>query len=117
MATTDFPSSAPDDQGARSFVPRGAIGWWMLLSVLAGLLPWVVLPMVTMAYRETYPITDTWVMPAIGAAITIAAAFFNIVGVWRWRERSVLNIIGLVVIGMVAIFVTLMLLGEGAAGV
>jgi hypothetical protein len=37
--------------------------------------------------------------------------------VWRWRERSVLNIIATILTVAIALFVTLMVVGEGISGV
>lgn len=73
--------------------------------------------MITMAFRTRYPITDTWVMPAIGLVLTDLAAVVSVLCVWRWRERSVLNVVAVVIIIPVALFVTFMVVGEGLAGV
>lgn len=73
--------------------------------------------MITMTFRETYPVTDTWVMPAIWLVLVDVAAGFNALCIWRWRERSVLNIIAVALIIPTALFVTIMVVGEGLGGV
>jgi hypothetical protein len=84
-------------QATRHRTPETPLGWWAIgLSVL-GLAAGVVLPMISMTFRETYPVTDTWVMPVI------------------WR--SVLNIVAVALIVPTALFVTFMVVGEGLASV
>jgi hypothetical protein len=56
-------------------------------------------------------------MPAIGTALIDLAAIFNVLCVWPWRERSVLNIVAAAVTIPSAIFFTFMAVGEGLAGV
>ena len=41
----------------------GKVALWFAVGAFA---LWVILPMITGAFRETVPITDTWVMPFIG---------------------------------------------------
>jgi len=100
-----------------AITPRTAIGWWALGLTVVGAASWIILPMITVNFRETYPITDTWVMPAIGTVLTDIAAVVNVLAVWRWRERSVLNIIATILTVAIALFVTLMVVGEGISGV
>ncbi|TFD79867.1 hypothetical protein [Cryobacterium fucosi] len=77
---------------------------------MIGLASWLILPVVTTIFRETYPVTDTWVMPAIGTVRIDAAAVLNVLCVWLWRERSVLNVIALgVTVPLALVFVV----GEG----
>lgn len=115
------PNSSQDEVAGspttRRLTPGRAIGWWTFgLSVL-GLAAWVILPMITMAYRETYPVTDTWLMPVLGLVLTDVAAVFNVLCIWRWKERSVLNIVAAVLTIPAALLVTLIVVGEGLAGV
>lgn len=72
--------------------------------------------MITMTFRETYPVTDTWVMPVIWLVLADVAAGFNVLCVWRWKERSVLNIVAAALTIPAALFVTVMVVGEGLAG-
>lgn len=72
--------------------------------------------MITMAFRETYPVTDTWVMPVIGTTLIDLAAVCNLLCIWRWRERSVLNIAAAVLVIPAALFFTLMVVGESFSG-
>ena len=104
-------------QSTRHLTPGSPFGWWAIgLSVL-GLTAWAYLPMISMAFRETYPVTDTWVMPVIWLVLADVAAAFNVLCVWRWQERSVLNIVAVVLTVPAALFVTIMVLGEFLAGV
>lgn len=92
------------------------MGWWALGLAVIGIASWVVLPVITTIYRETYPITDTWIMPAIGTFPIDAAAVLSVLCVWRWRERSILNIIAAVLTVLMALFFTLMVVGESLGG-
>lgn len=100
----------------RRVIPSTAVGWWALGLSALGLGAWIVLPMITMTFRTRYPITDTWVMPAIGLALTDLAAVVSALCVWRRRERSVLNVVAIILIIPAALFVTLVVVGEGLAG-
>ncbi|MDA3935739.1 MAG: hypothetical protein PF636_02580 [Actinomycetota bacterium] len=105
-----------DTQTTRHLTPGSPLGWWALgLSVL-GLSAWVVLPVITMTFRETYPVTDTWVMPVIWLVLADVAAGFNVLCIWRWKERSALNIVAVALTIPAALFVTVMVVGEGLAG-
>ena len=112
--TLGEPTVAPR---TRQMLPRSAVGWWALVLSALGLSAWVVLPMVTVAFRETYPITDTALMPVTGTVLIDVAAALNVLCIWRFRERSVLNIIAGVLTVLAALFFTFMVVGEGLAGV
>jgi hypothetical protein len=109
--------SSSDARPRRHIAPGSPVGWWAIALAVIGLAAWVVLPMISMEFRETYPVTDTWVMPAIGLVLSDVAAGFNILCIWRWKERSVLNIAAAALIIPWAVFVTFMVVGEGLAGV
>lgn len=106
-----------DAQTTRRLTPGSPLGWWAIGLAVLGLAAWVVLPMITMTFREAYPVTDTWVMPVIWLVLADVAAGFNVLCVWRWRERSVLNIVAVALTVPAALFVTIMVVGEGLAGV
>ena len=75
------------------------------------------LPVITINFRDTYPITDTWVMPVTGTILIDLAAVFNVLCVWRRHERAILSIVATVLTVLSALFFTFMVVGEGIAGV
>lgn len=79
------------ETGRFSIKPQTPLGWWGLFMTLISIAAWFTLPSITMTYRETYPITDTWVLPAIGMVLVDAAAVLNVLAVWRRRERSIVH--------------------------
>jgi len=56
-------------------------------------------------------------MPAIGAVLIMVAAIVNVLALWIWKQRSVLNIVATVVTVPLALLFTLIVVGEGLAGV
>lgn len=96
--------------------PKTAVGWWALGISVIGVASWVVLPVITTLFRDTYPVTDTWVMPAIGTVLIDAAAVTNVLVVWLRRERSVLNIVAAALTVPLALLFTLVVVGEGLSG-
>lgn len=42
--------------------------------------------------RTRYPVTDTWLMPVIGAIMVGVAALVNVLCLWKW-DRSPLNVV------------------------
>jgi hypothetical protein len=117
--SVDAPDQKPASQARsrRAIVPRTAVGWWALGLTAVGIASWVALPLITVTFRDTYPITDTWIMPAIGIVLTDLAAVFDLLCVWPWHERSILNIVATVLMIPAALFFTFMGVGEGLAGV
>ena len=91
-------------------------GRWTLGFSVVAVASWIVLPVVTTLFRDTYPVTDTWVMPAIGTVLVDIAAILSVWCIWRVRERSVLNIVAAVLMIPMALFFTLMVVGEGLGG-
>jgi uncharacterized membrane protein len=55
-------------------------------------------------------------MPAIGTVLIDLAAVFNLLCVWRWRERSVLNIVAAVLVIPMALLFTFIVVGESLGG-
>lgn len=109
MPTTPNPSGT-------AILPRTKTGWWALGFTVIGIAAWVVLPVITTIFRETYPVTDTWIMPAIGTVLIDLAAVFNLLCVWRRRERSVLNIVAAVLVIPMALLFTFIVVGESLGG-
>ncbi len=100
----------------RPILPNTTIGWWALGVSVVGLASWVVFPVITTVFRAIYPITDTWLMPAIGTVLIDLAAILNILVLWRWRERSLLNILAAVLVIPLALIFTFMVVGAGLGG-
>lgn len=98
-------------------LPVTKAGWWAFGLSVIGIVSWFVLPVITMIFREKYPVTDTYVMPLIGTVLIDIAAVFNILCLWYWRERSVMNIAIAVVVIPVAVFFTVIVIGESIAGI
>ena len=117
MSTSDVFCGAPASQptGPR-VVPSSGIGWWALGLSAIGLAAWVILPIITTIFGETYPITDTVLMPVIGVVLVDAAAVFNLLSVLMWKQRSVLSIIALAVTVPAGRFFTFFVVGESLAG-
>jgi hypothetical protein len=101
----------------RPFFPNTRNSWWTLVASVIGIASWLVLPVITMKFRDIYPITDTWVMPAIGTLLIDMAAILNVIVIWRCKERSILNIIAAVLVIPMALFFTFFVIGEGLGGV
>lgn len=108
-------SSRAFDPG-RHFLPRTGLGRAALAATGVALASWVVLPMITVAFRETVPVTDTAVMPAIGLVLTLAAAVLNVMALWRARDRATSLVIAAVLTVPLALFTALVLVGGGLNG-
>ena len=100
-----------------AILPKTTAGRWALILTVIVIAACMALPIITITFRDKYPVTDTWVMPAIGVVLIDLAAVFNILCVWPWRERSVLNIVAAVLTVLSALFFTFMVVGEFLAGV
>ena len=116
---TDVSNQAPVAGKRRriAILPKTKAGQRTLIFTLIVIIVCVALPIITINFRARYPVTDTWVMPAIGVVLIDLAAGFNILCVWPWRERSVLNILAAILTVPSALFFTFIVVGEGLAGV
>ena len=101
----------------RTFWPHEKPGKVALWFAVAALLLWLVLPMITGAFRETVPVTDTWVMPFIGVVGVGIAAAVNLFTYVFNRQRSVMNLIAMSLTVAFTVFTATFLIGEGLAGV
>jgi hypothetical protein len=110
------PPTAGNHRGI-AILPGTKAGRWALILTVIIIAACAALPIITINFRNTYPVTDTWVMPAIGVVLIDFAAVFNVLCVWPWRERSILNIIAAVLTVLSALFFTFMVVGESLAGV
>lgn len=97
--------------GNRPWIPQTRIGGVAVLAGVLALSLWVILPSVTISYREIYPITDSWVMPTIGGVVSIIVAVFNVYVVWWRGQRAWLNLFSMGVLVIVALLALLVLLG------
>ena len=113
MAHASIPSPG---SASSSMWPTARSGWFALIAALVGLGSWIVLPIITTLFRDTYPVTDTVVMPIIGAALVTLAAIVNVVALWLGRQRSVMNIIFTVLTVAGAVFFGFIVIGEGLSG-
>lgn len=72
---------------------------------------WVILPLTTMTFRHIYPITDTWVMPALGAGVTLSATVLNWLVFVQSITRSWIGLGLCIVLSGAALFVSMMMTG------
>jgi hypothetical protein len=68
------------------------------------------------ALRDTFPVTDTVVMPIIGLALVTLAAIVNVIAFWLGRQRSVMNMIATVLTVAATVFFGFFVIGEGVGG-
>ena len=116
--------SAPTGPPARPAGPRSAwvglptrpIGWLAVAAAVVGLGSWIVLPIITTVFRETYPVTDTFVMPLIGAVLIVIAAVLNPLAIWVWKQKNALNLIAMLLTVGAALFLLPFVIGEGISG-
>lgn len=106
-----------DGRQTTTVFPTSAFGWVALVMTLIGLGSWVALPIITALFRDEYPVTDTYVMPVTGLALTVVAAVVNVAAVWRAGERSVLNLIAMFLTVAASMFFGLFVVGEWLSGV
>lgn len=109
-------TTAPSTPHRGHFWPASRRGWAAVAASLIGLGSWFVLPILTMTLRETFPITDTWVMPAVGLVLVLVAAVVDVLCLFVWRQRSVALWLLAALTVPFAVFATLMVVGEGLAG-
>jgi hypothetical protein len=116
-------SSESSSSRARGPQPWGATVWptspsgWVAIAVAAvGLGSWVVLPIVTSVFGERYPVTDTFVMPVIGLALTAIAAVVNVLAVWRGGQRSGVSVVAATLTVAATLFFGFFVIGEGLGG-
>jgi len=114
---TPVPDNLSQQAGGRGFWPHSSLGWITIIVTGIALASWLVFPQLTMAYRETYPIVDSWVMPALATTLVDVAAVLNLVTVLLRRERSALNIVVLTITMLAGFFLTFLVVGEAIAGV
>lgn len=101
---------------SRALLPQSSGGWCAVASSVVGLGSFLVLPVMTVTLRDTYPVTDTWVMPAILAILVGIAAVVNGLCVWRRWDQSIVTLAAASVTIPVGLFAVLMVIGEGLAG-
>lgn len=101
----------------RGFWPHEKPGKVALWFAFGAFLLWVILLTITGAFRETVPVTDTWVMPFIGVVGVAIAAAVNLFTYLVKRQRSTINLTAMSLTVSFAFFSAIFLIGEGIAGV
>lgn len=99
-----------------TFWPRqqaGRVSSWITLGAF---ILWILLPLTTSLFRESVPVTDTWVMPFIGVVGIAGATVVNIYTFAVKRQRSVANLIALVATLFFTLFTATFFIGEGLSG-
>ena len=96
--------------------PTARSGWIALAAAAVGLGSWIVLPIVTSLFADTFPVTDTVVMPIIGLVLVTLAAIVNVLTLWLGRQRSVMNVVATVVTVAATLFFGVFVIGEGLGG-
>jgi hypothetical protein len=91
-------------------------GWVALGTAAVGLGSWIVLPVITSLFGDTYPVTDTFVMPVIGLVLTVVAAVVNVLAVGPGRQRSAVSIVAAGLTVGAALFFGFFVIGEGLGG-
>ena len=108
--------SSPASSGTRRFWPQTALGWASLFLTVIAFACLAIFPVITVHYRKTYPVVDTWVMPAAAAVLLDLAAVLNVVSFWRCHDRTLLVIAAMTATLVFGAFITIFLVGEGLAG-
>ena len=104
--------NASTQGGKRRFSPRTGLGWAAIFIALVAIASWVAFPFITMAYRSTYPLVDSWIMPAIATGLVDLAAIVSLAAVLARRERSILSLVTLVVTALAGVGFTITVVGE-----
>lgn len=101
----------PGSDFAGGHLPTTPLGWWAVASTGFVVLLMLAFPLITVNYREVYPITDSWVMPAVLTLSVDAAAVLHVVAIWQKGERSNLSVVLAVITVSAALFFTFIAIG------
>jgi hypothetical protein len=96
---------------SRPWFPQTRLGTIATVLGAVAVSLWFVLPMVTMSYREIYPITDSWVMPATSSVVTLIAAVVSGYVVVVHKERAWVNLGMTLVLSLIALVAVTVMLG------
>jgi len=96
--------------------PQTSAGRAALLLAVAALASLFLFPVLTVTLRSTFPVVDTWLMPAILAVLIAIAALCSVIAVWRQRERSTISIIVLGLTTLGTLVAVLVLVGGALTG-
>ena len=116
MGGADRTERNPPEPWAAAVWPSAPRGWWALVMAAIGLGSWVVLPLITTVFRETYPVTDTFLMPVIGLALVALAAVVDVLVVWLGGQRSAINLVAVILTSGATLFLGFFVIGEGLGG-
>ena len=110
------PGARGDGSWGSTMWPTMVGGWVALGSAAVGLGSWIVLPLITSLFADTYPVTDTVVMPVIGLVLTVVAAIVNVLAVGPGRQRSAVGIVAAGLTVGATLFFGFFVIGEGLGG-
>ena len=106
-------NNSSSQPGIRKWLPGTTLGWVAIILALVAIASWVAFPIITMTYRTTYPVVNTWIMPAIATGLVDLAAIMSLAAVVVQRERSILILVMLALTIVAGVFFTAMVVGEG----
>jgi hypothetical protein len=115
-STSSGPATGRPTASQPALWPTAGSGWLALAAAAVGLGSWIVLPIVTTVFRDTYPVTDTVVMPIIGLVLVVLAAIINVLTFWLGEQRSTLNRVAIVLTVAATVFFGVFVIGEGLGG-
>lgn len=117
---TDVPSPDPGQESVPNrsvaFWPQTSAGWVALALSVIAIASLFLAPLVTITFRHTFPVVDTWLMPTIMGALLAIAALGGLIAVWRRRERSILSLIVLALMTLGTVGAAFVLVGGVITG-
>jgi hypothetical protein len=116
MRHTSTPSPGRPTALPSPMWPTTRNGWLALAAAAVGLGSWIVLPIVTTLFRNTFPVTDTVVMPIVGLVLVVLATIVNVMTLWFGRQRSAMNIVATVLTVAATLFFGVFVIGKGLGG-
>jgi hypothetical protein len=114
--TAPVPSDTSGTQGG-SMWPTTGVGRAGVVAAIIALVCSAAIVLVTIVFRGTSPIIDSWIWPVVALVLIDAAALLNVLAVWLRRERSAVSLLALVVTVAIGGLLTLIVVGDALAAV
>lgn len=110
------PGKQPMPNKGAAFWPQTSVGWLALALAVVAVVSMFLGPLVTITFRNTFPVVDTWLMPTFAAALIAIATLFGAVAVFRRGERSILSMIVLALMAVCTLVAAFVLIGGALTG-